>query len=298
MADSTTTLLALLSHLKCSRRELHKRLLLHAVGKETFGYSTLTTAVNGTWPTGPTRGFIEKALASLVSQLVSDEGLNQTKLTHDYQALLQPQPRGRPIHAYLKGAWFLVQYRGKRNSMSDRIAEPDFRIGVIVYGSREESGRVFQLVGESTLWTGYVKPHPQDNLLYYSAEENSRSGIDESISMVMLGAYAAGQIVDHHGVILGVARGDHDSPHFPIYASRVLLWRIKNYRSDVAVPLAEQEIATFKQYCGYISAEDATRTGTDVPSDPLMAERKAAIVRFITRGRNPGNDGDRIFVRS
>lgn len=295
MSDLADLLKVLLAHAGCPANEFHKRLLRHLGPGETIGYTTLTEALKGDWP--PRKGaVIERVMRAYAQEL----GVDLARLAHDQRSVTRnrTEPTGRNLPEYLKGAWLLIQYRGKRKRINDDHADNDVRVAVLIYGDDTTKGaRSIKIIGLSTIWNGSVEAHPRDDLLTYSASEIRRTDIEESIHMVMHTTYGGGTIADHSGIILGIGRGESDVPHYPIYASRVLLWRIKNEKErQMTVSVEDAEIERLKQYCGYFPFP----TGT-VPSaenhDPLINERTEAIDRFADRQGRQGNYGDRIFVR-
>jgi len=290
MPDQLTAILqSLYAHLGSpGKKAFFTKLLPYAT--EKFPYSVFTSAMKGSWPKRKEgRDRIEHAVQRFSAKENID--LHQVLQTSAKQKRDQVQPIRLP--KVLRGAWFLIQYRGKREAIDDALANLDFRVAVLVYGQDEGGARKLQIVGETTVWDGDVRA--QDKQLYYSATETSREGIDESLSMVMLEVYGAGKTVDHHGIIVGIARGEHDAPNFPIYASRAILWRLKALEEKMA-PLSEDEITELRKYCGYISASQAAEKPE--AQDPLVVERAHAIQRFDKKGQRTDNFGDRLFVRS
>src|ERR1700674_537835 len=222
MNDRTEDLRALFAHLKSkTKRHFLAQLTDHVEPDETFGYSTLTSALKGNWPTGRARSFIERAMDACARESQLDFDVPRTEAP---RSSTWTPTSSRPLPPSLRGVWFLIQYRGKRESVADLVPAEDIRTSLVIYGPDDRLGRKFQLIGPTTIWHGHVTA--RDKQLYYFAEETSRPGIEEALSMVMLEPYSAADITDHHGINLSVAHGEHDNPHFPIIASRVLLWRV------------------------------------------------------------------------
>jgi hypothetical protein len=286
-----------------TQEDLFKLLLKYAASGEAFAPSTFSDVLNGKRQGTRKAGHIGKALEKYA---VAKE-LHLENIVREYAATSRDvgQARFRAVPQELTGAWFLVQYRGKRFARSDVVAKDDHRIAVLIYGGDHETGRRFQIVGKSTVWSGHVSMHPQDDLLYYSAHETDRLGIVEWVRMLVHAPFiGAGDTGDHHGIILGIGRGSHDAPDFPIYASRVLLSRIENEKEKgLTAPLADAEVKVLRKYCDYVPRAGGISNGTSIrgQTDPLLVERDRAIQCFEDRGsataQAQGNYGDRIFAR-
>jgi hypothetical protein len=190
-----------------------------------------------------------------------------------------------------------VQFRATRRDFTSPIAEREFRTAVLVYGDDVAVGRSFQIVGFGTFWSGHVTSHPHDKFLVYSGQEVLRTGIHETLSMIMLDVFGTRNTLDHHGIVLGIGRGTQEGSNFPIYASRVLLWRIRGEGEDLSAPLANEQIDKLRSYCQYVSPSEFEKSDPSIERDHFIIERRQAIRRFIERGQSAQNSGDRIFVR-
>lgn len=302
--DLIVQLQALQAHYECTQQDLHELLLSHALQGQGWSPSTFSNTLNARHRKPRRTAQISKALAAHVTA----HELNLAKIVERHTFVADsPQPVSpavptgrRVVSDQLRGFWFLVQYRGKRSERAERIANEDLRIGVMLYGSDRKEGRNFQLIGQSTLWEGYVSTHPQDPFLYYTAEEKQRVEISERVRLLMHAPFPDAQHADHHGIILGIGRGPHDSPNPPIYASRVLLSRIQNDELQrIRPPLQPPDIARLKQYCGYFPYPTGKEQANS--DDELVAERNKAMKMFLERAstfaQERGNFGDRIYVR-
>jgi hypothetical protein len=294
---------ALQIYLGSTQEDLFKLLLNCAAPGEAFAPSTFSDVLNNKRRGTRKAGHIGKAL----EKYAVEKELHLENIVRDYSATSRDagQVRFRAVPQELTGAWFLVQYRGKRFARSDVVAKDDHRIAVLIYGTDHETGRRFQIIGKSTVWSGHVSMHPQDDLLYYSAHETHRPRIVEWVRMLVHAPFiGAGDTVDHHGIILGIGRGSHDAPNFPIYASRVLLSRIENEKEKrLTAPVGDAELAILRNYCDYVPRAGSTSNGTSSRegTDPMLVERDRAIQCFEDRGsaaaQAQGNYGDRIFAR-
>lgn len=301
-SELSNRLKAIQAHLGCTQEDLFKRLRACAGPGETFVLSTFSDVMNGKRDRSRKADQIAKTLD--IYARTHEIDLNQ--IMRD-QTSLQVNPResgSRRVPDECRGAWFLIQYRGKRKARKDVVATPDYRVAVLVYGADDGVWRKFELIGKSTRWEGRVSMHPNDNLLFYTAHEVQRSGVQEWVRLLMHGTFGGADFADHHGIVLGIGRGNHDTPDFPIYASRALLIRIENEREkQLVAPLEKADVAALRKYCGYISPANS-----EVPDASLLdydraliAERQKAIRCFEERGgataEAQGNFGDRIFVR-
>jgi hypothetical protein len=300
--ELSSRLKAIQAHLGCTQEDLFKRLRSCAGPGQSFVLSTFSDVMNGK------RDRSRKAnqIAKTLEVYARENDIDLDRITRDQPSLrLIPRERGnRKVPDECRGAWFLIQYRGKRKARKDVVAMPDYRVAVLVYGADEGVWRKFELIGESTRWEGRVSMNPDDNLLFYSAHEVQRSGIQEWVRLLMHGTFGGSDFADHHGIVLGIGRGNHDAPDFPIYASRALLIRIETeHEKQLTAPLEKSEIAALRKYCGYVSPGSSEEPDTSL-SDydrALITERQKAIRCFEERGGQTaeaqGNFGDRIFVR-
>jgi len=300
--DLPSQLKAVQAHLGCTQERLFESLLGCAAAKETFVLSTFSDVMNGKRNRSRKADQIAKALE--VYARTNNLDINQIMSDHPSLRDVPREHGDRKVPDECRGAWLLVQFRGKRKARKDVVATPDYRVAVLVYGADDGVWRKFELIGESTRWEGRVSMHPSDNLLFYTAHEVQRTGVQEWVRLLMHGTFGGSDHADHHGIVLGIGRGNHDAPDFPIYASRALLIRIENeHEKQLVSPLDKSEIAALRKYCGYISPSDSVAPDAAVSDydHVLTAERKRAIRCFEERGgptvEAQGNFGDRIFVR-
>lgn len=301
-SDLVLNLQALQAHLECTQEKLHQLLLQHTAENEGFSLSTFNNYLNNRHKRARHQPRIAKALDACakannydIAEIVGRHTARPNNVV--------TRTAGRRLAAHLRGAWFLVQYRGKRNARNDVVANDDYRVGVLVYGADKERGREFQLVGQSTLWEGRVTMHPEDPILYYTAEEKQRVDIKEWVRLLMHAPFVGGETGDHHGIVVGIGRGPHDSPIPPIYASRVLLSRIAGEGAErMKAPLSQPDIGKLKALCGYFPRPGIlTPAEADGIDTEMLEERNKAIRSFGDRSSDTakaqGNFGERIFVR-
>lgn len=207
---------------------------------------------------------------------------------------------GDRIFSRLKGAWFLCQYRGKREKPKDEPAAADLRLAVLIFGTVTETASVtMQIIGESTNWHGEVRSHSHDKLLYFTAAERERVGIEERIDMITHHPSSTeGKVSFQAGIILGIGRGDHNGSTVPIYSSKVILWKIQTHteKSLIAPIESEAEILRLKKYCGYLNETEVADLLRETITDPILVDQKNAIKYFLLR--SVSNHGDRLFVES
>src|SRR5262245_48780668 len=129
--DLARRLQDLRTHLGSTRQELFKTLLGFAKPGEQFGQGTFSDVINGKRIQTRKADDIAKALEAYAHA----RNIDFNEISRDTPQQTGSQRQGRKVPEELRGAWFLVQYRGKRRTRSDLIANADYRIAVLVYGA-------------------------------------------------------------------------------------------------------------------------------------------------------------------
>jgi hypothetical protein len=256
-------------------------------------YIQTTQAMNhDIWPKGTARIAATMAAAH---KCAKEFGLSQD----DIDKLIQrsaPEEKPTQLPRTLKGAWIMVQFRGRRITASPSKVPPlDYRIAVLVYGADDANNkRYFEIVGEQTFWEGTARLlHEQ---VYFSADEMERPEVKEALSMIMF-KIDTDDDTDHHGILLSVAHGGPKDMGYPILASRVLLYRSRLLSEKLQVKLNEAIKKEIKQqWCKYVAEAQFGKMKN--AKNEIDREIYQAIRAFNARGRLPINRGNRIFLRS
>jgi hypothetical protein len=281
---------ALLKKLQISDGELRQQL-------GEFSGASFSNAVSGRLsPNGPVYPRLMAAIERYAD--AQQPKLDLVRLVKEFgPASTRPATSNDRILNGLRGAWFMIQYRGKREVVKDEPADPDLRIAVIVFASKgsDSSKRDFEVIGQTTLWKGEVYSHSQDKLLYYSAIERQREDIDERFDLITHHPFTQGKVSFQAGIVLGIGRGDFNASAVPVYASHTTLWRIENpHETGLSSPLGEPEVEHLRNYCGYIPQREVDAAVAARETEPLLLQRQAAIRKFLQK--RISNCGDRLFV--
>lgn len=191
--------------------------------RKTLSYPEFTQGVNrDKWQASPAR---IKACMDAAYACAAHHGLSKDDIEKSLQERRTPsEETHEALPAALRGAWLMVQYRGRRTTSSrQEFPSLDYRIAVLVYGADDKKNkRYFEIVGEQTFWRGSAwLLHEQ---VYFWADELERPAVKEALSMIMF-KIDTDDDTDHHGILVSVAHGGPKGTGYPILASRVLLYR-------------------------------------------------------------------------
>ena len=228
------------------------------------------------------------ALVAVISSYTDTHGINIDKLVAEYQKL-HPQFSTNGLHIF-SGAWFAITFRAKRKSPGAPTTPLDYRVGILIYG-KEKSGKVpFQVIGENSQWNGTLQ---QQNRQYlFTGTKINLPDKDESVTMLLHSIFPQETVCYHHGIMLGTASGAHNANDSPIYASRLILWKILDDRPYSNKAPSEEDIALLRSQCGYLTKSQFKSIKAKENSNKVVSQKIQAIDAFISLGDGSLNTGN------
>jgi hypothetical protein len=243
-------------------------------------YIPISQAIKkGVWPKDSAR---IAATMTAAYECAKEYGLSKDEID---RLIAEDEPSQEKLTALpktLKGAWIMVQFRGRRITPRQEFPPLDYRIAVLVYGMDDESNkRYFEIIGEETFWQG--KAWLLHEQVYFWADEIKRPDVKEALAMILFKIDTDADI-DHHGILVSVAHGGPRGPGYPILASRVLLYRSQSLSGKLHVKLDKETREQIKQqWCKYVS--DAELRKIKTAHNEVDREIYQAIQAFKERGR-------------